>query len=87
MKENDMTKRKTAPEIIGMHLCWDIADVSDGRYQPTRYASPSIYVCGDDYYAAPSNNKPPQKMAGDWVDVGEYYGRKVFMLPADCRVD
>lgn len=74
------TKRRTAPEIIGTHLGWDMAEVSDGRYQPTRYSSPSIYVAGDDYYAAPSNNLPPKNMPGEWREVGEYYGRKVFCL-------
>ena len=72
-------KRRTAPEIIGMHLGWDMRDVSEGRYQPTRFNSPGVYVCGNDYYCAPSGNQSPP--AGDdwvWHQDGEWYGRKVY---------
>ena len=72
---------KTAAEIIGFHLGWDMRDVSETRYQPTRLASPSIYAISDEfYYAAPSSNTPPKNMKGDWRIIGEYYGRKVFRL-------
>ena len=71
-------KRRTAPEIIGTHLCWDMRDVSEGRYQPTRYHSPGVYVCGDDYFCAPTAaQKPP--VDWQWDAVGEYYGRTVFI--------
>lgn len=80
-----MTKRRTAPEIIATHLCWDMSEVSGGRYQSTRYISPSIYVCGDDYYAAPSNNRPPRKPEGNWKEIGEHYGRKVFCMEMNER--
>ena len=73
-----MQKRRTAPELIGFHLGWDIADVSDGRYQPSRYQRPAVYVCGDDYYCAPSTGqRPPADW--QWDEVGEYYGRKVYI--------
>lgn len=71
-----MTKRHTAPEIIGTHLCWDMRDVSEGRYQ--RYSNPAVYVCGDDYYCAPTaSQKPPVDY--QWDVVGEYFGRKVYI--------
>jgi hypothetical protein len=71
-----MTKRRTAPEIIAFHFCSDIRDVSDGRYQPTRYTSPGLYVVGADYYCSPSaGQKPPADY--NWTKVGEYYGRDV----------
>lgn len=74
-----MTKRRTAAEIIGFHFGWDMRDVSDTRYQPTRYASPAVYVIGDDYYAAPSNNAPPKYEVGQpWTVIAEYYGRKIY---------
>lgn len=73
-----MAKRRTAAEIIGFHLGWDMREVSEYRYHPTRLASPSIYAMGDGYFAAPSDNKPPRNMPGDWREVAEYYGRKVF---------
>jgi hypothetical protein len=74
-----MTTRRTAAEIIATHLMWDIADVRDERYQPTRYASPAIYNMGGDYFSAPSDNRAPKADVGQpWEEVGEYYGRKVF---------
>ena len=74
-----MTKRRTAAEIIGFHFCWDARDVSETRYQPTRYATPAVYVIGDDYYAAPSNNSPPKYDLGKpWAEIAEHYGRKIF---------
>ncbi len=73
-----MKKRRTAAEIIGFHLCWDMRDVSETRYQ--RYSNPAIYVIGDDYFAAPANNAPPKAAVGmPWVEVAEYYNRKVFV--------
>jgi len=80
-----MTKRRTAAEIIGFHFGWDIADVSECRYQSTRYFSPSIYTLGENYYAAPSNNQPPKSMKGLWKEVGEHYGRKVFEMEPEAE--
>lgn len=68
---------KRANEIIGFHLGWDLGEVSDGRYQSTRYSSPGVYVCGESYFCCPSGNqKPPE--GWDWKKVGAYYGREVF---------
>ena len=82
-----MNVRRTAANIIAFHFGWNITDVSEGRYQSTRYASPSIYVLGDDYYAAPSNNLPPKNMKGDWKEIGEHYDRKVFELKQEGRTE
>jgi hypothetical protein len=70
------TKSKRANEIIGFHLGWDIADVTAGIYQPSRYSSPRVYVCGNDYFCCPSGS---QKLPTgfEWKRVGSYYGRDV----------
>lgn len=73
--------RKTAPELIAFHLGWNMPDVSEGRYQPTRYASPSVYVCGNDYYCAPSGSQKTPN-GWDWNIVGTYYGRDVYRAAA-----
>jgi hypothetical protein len=79
-----MTKRRTAPEIIGFHFGWDMREVSDARYHPTRIASPAVYVIGDDYYAAPSDNRPPRHKVGKpWAEFAEHYGRKIFI--SECE--
>lgn len=78
-----MSKRRTAAEIIGFHFCSYIRDIQDGRYQPTRYASPAVYVVGNDYYAAPADNRAPRyDVGGPWEEIAEYYGRKIFRSKA-----
>lgn len=79
------TKRRTAPEIIGFHFGSDMRDISESRYQPTRYSSPAIYTIGNDYYAAPSDNRPPRNMPGSWKEIAEYYGRKIYCLESKDR--
>ena len=80
-----MTKRRTAAEIIAFHFGWDMSDVSETRYHPTRLSNPSIYAMFDGYMAAPSNNLPPKNMKGKWSEIGEHYGRKIFELkPEDA---
>lgn len=73
-------KRRTAPEIIGTHLGWDMREVSEGRYQ--RYSSPSVYVCGSDYYCSPTGSqKPPKGVSeNEWLKVGTYYERDVYRV-------
>lgn len=68
---------KRANEIIGFHLGWDVNDVSDGVYQPTRYSSPRVYVCADSYFCCPSGSQKPPK-GFDWKLVATYYGRDVY---------
>ena len=78
-------KRRAAPEIIGFHFGSDMREISDGRYQ--RYANPAIYVFGNDYYAAHSNNTPPKhNVGGPWQEIAEYYGRKIYCADAEQSV-
>ena len=80
-------KRRSAPEIIGTYLGWDMGDVSDMRYQPTRYSSPAIYniEAGEfKYLCSPSGSQKLPNLAKEWngttkwSEVGEVYGRKIF---------
>lgn len=82
-----MTKRYTAAYIIAFHLGWDMREVSEARYQSTVFRSPALYVIGDDYYAAPANNQPPlyEAYEGRWEVVGEYYGRKVYIMEMESK--
>ena len=74
-----MSKRRTGAEIIAFHFGWDMSEVSETRYQSTRFSSPAVYVISDDYYTAPSDNKPPKYVVGKaWVEIAEWYGRKIF---------
>ena len=71
-----MTKRRTAAEIIATHIGYDMAEMSEYRYQPTRYSSPAIYAIGDTYYCAPSNGKLHK--GWDWTLAATVLGREVF---------
>lgn len=84
---NNRPKRRSAAEIIGFHLGWDMREVSECRYQPTRFANPAIYSVGDRYFAAPSNNVMPKADVGEWNYLAEHYGRKIFctVVPADGK--
>ena len=76
-----MEKRRTAAEIIATHLCWDMREVSDCRYQPTRYATPAVYSIGNHYYCSPSKITTRMPMGKTvWDFVGAYYGRSVFRV-------
>lgn len=81
-----MIKRRTAANIIAFHFGCDISEISESRYQPSRYSSPAVYVVGGDYYAAPSNNKPPKYNVGEhWVELAEWYNRKIFRAALEAR--
>jgi hypothetical protein len=69
---------KHGSEIIAFHLGCDIRDVTDGRYQPSRYSNPPVYVCGEDYFCAPTERQELPGQDFDWKQVGEWYGRKVY---------
>lgn len=80
-----MTKRQkyTGAYIIAFHFCSDVRDVTENRYQPTRYVSPAIYTLGDDYYCCPAAGKDPPRNrdftdAWEWEPIGEHYGRTVY---------
>lgn len=67
---------KQAPDIIAIHFSSDVVDIREGRYQG--YSNPAVYVVGSDYYCAPTAaQRAPRKDFEPWVEVGEYYGRKV----------
>jgi hypothetical protein len=68
-------KRYTASYLIAYHLGWDQSEVSEGLYQRAR--NPSLYVCGDHYFCAPTERQTLPKPY-EWEAVGEYYGRKVY---------
>lgn len=71
-----VTKRRSAAEIIATHLCYDFAEMSEYRYQSTRYTV-AVYAIGEFYYCAPSSGKkPPQDRK--WEVVGTYYDRPVY---------
>jgi hypothetical protein len=75
--------RRTAAEVIAFHIGWDFAEMSDCRYQSTRWTSPAIYTCGNAYYAAPANPGQVSKLRKGYADlvwqhVGDAYGRPIY---------
>lgn len=49
---------------IAAHFGFDIAEMEDRRYQPTRNPFP-VYTVNEDYYTATRGKRPP-KAHGDW---------------------
>ena len=71
-----MRRNRSAAECIGFRYGQDMRDVSENRYQPTRYAV-AIYTMFDGYVCCPpSGKKPPSSF--DWREDGEAYGRTIY---------
>lgn len=72
-----MKKRKiTAAEVIATYVSYDCAEMSDYRYQPTRYSNPAIYAIGNTYYCAPTNGKLHK--GWNWSFEAVVLGRNVY---------
>lgn len=77
-----MTRAKSAAEVIAFVLGWDIAEVREYRYQPTKYAKIHVYAIGDWYYCATlSGQNPPKGWEWDLVKICLNYGRSVYRAP------
>lgn len=67
---------------LATHLGWDVADLRECRYQPSKYKYP-IFVVGDDYMTVSKVGKLPGKFEIAWVEldswITERYGWKVFI--------
>lgn len=80
-----MAQRKTAAEIIAFVKGYDFAEMSELRYQPSRYRI-AIYVLGSDYYCCPSTGQklPTANDEFNWQECGNAYGRKVYCSVANA---
>lgn len=70
------TVRRTAKELVAIHLGYDITEMNDYRYQPTRHVRPALFTIGDYYYCAPMGYSLPKEWK--WELVGTYYDRNVY---------
>lgn len=82
-----MTKRTSGAEVLAATLLMDRAEMSEHRYQPTRYSSPAVYSFGGDYFAA-YKTRPKHKVGGEWELVkdqfwAEKYGTRVWVSKAE----
>ena len=71
-----MSRRITAAEVIATYISYDLAEMSEYRYQSTRYFSPAIYAVGDTYYSAPTNGRLHKGWT--WTLAAIVLGRRVF---------
>jgi len=76
-----MAKRHTAAERIAFLIGYDLAEMSDYRYQSTRYTV-AVYAIGDSYYCAPGPGKKLPDVGYNWEVVGESYGSTVYRADA-----
>jgi hypothetical protein len=76
-----MKRRRTAAEVLATFYSMDMAEMSEYRYQPTRFANPAIYtIGGTGYAAAPASGKmPPNYCDLKWKRAGEMFGRPIFI--------
>ena len=74
--------KKSAAYVIAFHLGWDMKEVTDNRYQPTRYHAPAVYTCGDHDWCCPTGSQKPPDALGQWEEVAVYDGRKVYRTSA-----
>lgn len=56
--------RRSQAELIAAGLGWDIGDVREAIYQPTRFRSPNVYAVGNVNYAAHATK--PKHDVGKW---------------------
>lgn len=70
-------KRRTAVEKIADLTEADVGEIRDAQYKPGTLARPSVYVVGDDYYAA-SPNKPRHQVGQDWQRLETWRGDVVW---------
>lgn len=71
-----MARRITAAEVIATYIGYDLAEMADYRYQPSRYVAPAIYAVDDTYYSAPTNGKLHK--GWKWTFAAMVLDRKVF---------
>lgn len=70
--------RRTAAERIAFLISWDLAEMSEVRYQPSKYRI-AIYTIGSSYMACPRSESELPKEGFNWKPFGESYGRMVFI--------
>jgi len=75
----NVTKRTDA-ERIGFMLGWDIADVRETRYQPSKYKIP-VYTIGNDYMCVPRGRKLPEGF--NWKPWKESYNEMIYISEPD----
>lgn len=75
-----MPIRRTAAECIAFHMGYDFAEMSDLRYQSTRWISPAIYTLGNHQYCCPPIGRTlrPEYAGMTWAVVGKAYGRDIY---------
>ena len=72
-----MKTKRSAAEKIADALGLDIEEVREGLYHPSKYHKPSVYVVGDDYYAA-SVCAPTYCVGQPWERVFSWRGDDVW---------
>ena len=70
-----MTQRKQAATVVAETIGWDVADVRECQYQPSRYSSPSVFAIGDRYFAVHSA-KPRHDLGGEWREHDDQFFAK-----------
>lgn len=73
-----MERRITAAEVIATRIGYDLAEMSDYRYQPSRYANPAIYAVDDAYYCVLTKANRKLHKGWKWGFEATVLGRDIF---------
>ena len=60
-----MTTKKHAATVVAETIGWDVAEVRECQYKPSRLSSPSVFAIGDRYFAV-HPTKPLHDVGGEW---------------------
>lgn len=71
----DIIMAMQSATALATHLGWDVEDVKDTRYQPTRYKA-AIFVIGDEYMTVCKVGKKPVKFELEWHPVESWITEK-----------
>ena len=66
---------KRAAAVIAESIGFDIAEMSECRYKPTRYTAPAVYSIGDKYFAA-HPTKPRHEVGEPWQRYADQFGAR-----------
>lgn len=70
--------KRTAAEKVGDLTGCDIAEVREGRYRPGNLSNSSVFVVGEDYYAA-HPTCPKHDVGQPWVKNETFRGDVVWV--------
>jgi len=82
-------KKRQAATVVAETIGWDVSEVREYQYQPSRLSSPAVFAIGDRYFAV-HPTKPRHDLGGEWREHDDQFftrgtERKVWVLEASTE--